>query len=216
MGLREQKKEQTRARLIETAWRLAGDRGFDQIPVAEIARAAEVSEATLFNYFRTKEDLFYAPLESFGDRLIAAVRDRAVDTTPLAAARDFLLQSKGLLAPPDGNRTAARAQLETTLRVISESPALLDREQRAFARYTEDLAALLNEEDGGDDPFTAAVVAHAVVGVHRSLVGYVRERVLGGASLRRVADEVRDHGARSFELLEHGLGSYGARTAAKA
>lgn len=210
MGLREQKKEQTRARLIETAWRLASDRGFEQVTVAEIARAAEVSEATLFNYFRTKEDLFYAPLESFGDQLIAAVRDREAGTTPLAAARDFLLQSRGLLAQPDGNGTAAKAQLETTLRVISESPTLLDREQRAFARYTEDLAAVLNEEDGGDDPFTAAVVAHAVVGVHRSLVAYVRRRVLGGASLRRVADDVRDYGARSFDLLENGLGGYGA------
>ncbi|GAB3758553.1 TetR/AcrR family transcriptional regulator [Microlunatus parietis] len=214
MGLREQKKEQTRTRLIETAWRLASDRGFDQVTVAEIARAAEVSEATLFNYFRTKEDLFYAPLESFGDQLIEAVRERPAGTTPLAAARDFLLQSKGLLAQPEGNAAEARSQLETTLRVINESPTLLAREQRAFARYTEDLAGLLNEEDGGADPFTATVIAQAVVGVHRSLVGYVRQRVLGGASLRRVAGEVRDNGARSFDLLENGLGGYGVRDAA--
>lgn len=213
MGLREQKKEQTRNRLIQTAWELAAsDRGFDKVTVAEIARAAEVSEATLFNYFRTKEDLFYAPLESFGDRLIEAVRERPAGTTPLAAARDFLMQSRGLLGQLDGNATEARSQLITTLRVISESPALLDREQRAFARYTEDLAALLTEEDGGDDPFTALVVAHAVVGVHRSLVGFVRQRVLGGTSLRRVAAEVREHGARSFALLDGGLGEYGART----
>jgi AcrR family transcriptional regulator len=210
VGLREQKKEQTRARLTETAWRLAGERGFERVTVAEIARTAEVSEATVFNYFRTKEDLFYAPLEAFGDRLIEAVRTRPTESSPLDAVRDFLLQSHGLLGPLEPNEDEARKQLRSTLRVISESPALLDREQQAFARYTADLAALLTEETGGGDPVVSAVVAHALIGVHRSLVGYVRQRVLAGAPLPRVAAEVRDHCRRSFSLLESGLGQYGA------
>ncbi|NEE01059.1 TetR/AcrR family transcriptional regulator [Phytoactinopolyspora halotolerans] len=206
MGLREQKKEQTRARLTETAWRLAAERGFERVTVAEIARAAEVSEATVFNYFRTKEDVFYAPLEAFGDRLIEAVRTRPAETSPLDAVRDFLMQSHGLLGRLEPNEEEARERLHSMVRVISESPALLDREQRAFARYTEDLATLLAEEAGEGDPVASAVVAHALIGVHRSLVGYVRQRVLAGASLPRVADEVRDHCRRSFSLLESGLG----------
>ncbi|WP_152364479.1 TetR/AcrR family transcriptional regulator [Microlunatus speluncae] len=208
MGLREQKKEQTRARLIETAWRLAADRGFEQVTVAEIARAAEVSEATLFNYFRTKEDLFYAPLESFGDQLIDAVRARDAGTSALAAVHRFLLQDRGLLGSLEPSEAEASARLQVHLRVISDSPALLAREQRAFARYTEDLAALLAAEDGGD-PITAAVVGHALIGVHRTLVAHVRRRVLAGAELRRVAAEVREHGDRAFSLLESGLGRYG-------
>ena len=208
MGLREQKKEQTRNRLIGTAWSLAADRGFDHVTVAEIARAAEVSEATLFNYFRTKEDLFYAPLESYGDQLIDAVRTRPSGTSALAAVREFLQQDRGLLGPLEPSEAEALARLQIRMRVINDSPALLVREQRAFARYTEDLAALLAAEDGGD-PFTAAVVGHALIGVHRSLVGYVRRRALDGIPLRRIGEEVRDYGGRAFSLLESGLGRYG-------
>ena len=59
MGLRELKKEQTRQHIADTAWQLFIDRGFDQVSVAEVARAAQVAEATVFNYFPSKEDLFY-------------------------------------------------------------------------------------------------------------------------------------------------------------
>ncbi|HLT61263.1 MAG TPA: helix-turn-helix domain-containing protein [Microlunatus sp.] len=207
MGLRQQKKEQTRQRLTETAWRLADERGFDRVTVAEIAQAAGVSEATLFNYFRTKEDLFYAPLETFGERLVEAVRSRAPGVSALAAVRDFLLGGDGLLAGP-GEERQTRDRLRGQLRVITDSPALLAREQQAFAHYTEQLAAVLGESEE-TDPITAAVVAHALIGVHRSLVAHVRHRILAGAPLRRVAAEVREHGDRAFGLLEDGLGRYG-------
>jgi len=73
MGLRELKKEQTRQLIADTAWRLFGDRGFEQVSVAEVAREAQVAEATVYNYFATKEDLFFWRLEAFGTRLAEAV-----------------------------------------------------------------------------------------------------------------------------------------------
>ena len=66
-GLRERKKQQTRELIAETARRLFAERGFEQVSVAEIARTADVSEKTVFNYFPTKEDLVYWRLESFED-----------------------------------------------------------------------------------------------------------------------------------------------------
>ena len=76
MGLRARKKEQTRQLIADTAWRLFADRGFEQVTVAEVARQAEVAVATVFNYFPTKEDLFYSRLETFGARLVDAVAAR--------------------------------------------------------------------------------------------------------------------------------------------
>ena len=76
MGLRELKKEQTRQLIAESAWRLFVRPGFDQVTVAEVAREAQVAEATVYNYFGTKEDLFYSRLEAFGTRLAEAVAAR--------------------------------------------------------------------------------------------------------------------------------------------
>ncbi len=65
VGLRERKKQQTRELITDTAHRLFSDRGFDAVTVAEVARAANVSEVTVFNYFPTKEDLFFGGMQFF-------------------------------------------------------------------------------------------------------------------------------------------------------
>ena len=73
-ALRERKKQQTRQQIYEAARGLFEQKGFDRVSVAEIARAANVSEVTVFNYFPTKEDLFYGGMEFFEEQLVDAVR----------------------------------------------------------------------------------------------------------------------------------------------
>src|SRR3954451_11567663 len=101
MGLRERKKLATRQLIAETARRLFAERGFDRVPVAEIARAAEVAEKTVFNYFPTKEDLVYWRLGSFEEELLAAVGARAPGEPAVTAFRRFLLTQRGLLGQAD-------------------------------------------------------------------------------------------------------------------
>src|SRR5437764_10720607 len=85
LGLRERKKQRTRELIAETARRLFIERGFEAVPVAEIARAAEVSEATVFNYFPTKEDLLYSRLEASGEGPLTRFRElERGDTVPAA------------------------------------------------------------------------------------------------------------------------------------
>jgi AcrR family transcriptional regulator len=136
-GLRERKKQQTRELIAQTARRLFLERGFDHVPVAEIARAADVSEKTVFNYFPRKEDLVYFQLEAFEEELLAAVRDRAGGESVLDAFSRFVLQRRGLLAEPDPE---AAERLAALTRMITESPALLAREREIFERYTDSLA----------------------------------------------------------------------------
>src|SRR6266566_7607699 len=130
MGLRERKKEQTRQLIAETAWRLFADRGFEQVTVAEVARQAQVAVATVFNYFPTKEDLFYFRLEAFGARLVEAIGRRPPGEPVLVAFRRLLLEPGGLLAQLDAGEPKALERLRTVHGMIAASPALLAREQR--------------------------------------------------------------------------------------
>jgi AcrR family transcriptional regulator len=76
IGLRARKKQQTRQLIFDAAQKLFAERGFEAVSVAEIARAADVSEVTVFNYFPTKEDLFYGGMAAFEESLLQAVRAR--------------------------------------------------------------------------------------------------------------------------------------------
>ena len=69
--LRERKKGQTRARILESAERLLGERGLEAATMEEIAADAEVSVGTLYNYFGSKTLLLVALLERETDVLIA-------------------------------------------------------------------------------------------------------------------------------------------------
>jgi AcrR family transcriptional regulator len=208
-GLRERKKQQTRQHIAETARRLFGERGFDRVTVSEIARVADVSEQTVFNYFPTKEDLVYWQLGAFEEELLSTIREREPGEPALAAFGRFILAQRGLLGRQD---RAAREQLEGITRMITESPALLAREQQIFARYTDSLAALLAEEQGakaGDArPWVAA---NAMMGAHRAVVAYARQRIVEGARHPGLAREVRARAEQALALLEHGLGDYAVR-----
>jgi AcrR family transcriptional regulator len=211
MGLRELKKEQTRQLIAGTAWRLFADRGFDKVTVAEIAREAQVAEATVFNYYRSKEDLFYSRFEAFSARLADAVRDRDIGEPALAAFRRALLEEGGLLGRAEADEEA-RTRLRTVNRVIAESPALLAREQQVMTRSARDLAGLLAAETAaGPDDLRPQVVANALLGLQRAMIDYVRGRVGSGDDLGGLAADVRKLTAEGFALLEHGLAGYPAR-----
>ena len=63
-GRRERKKQATRQHIAMTAVRLFLERGFDDVSVAEIAEAADVSKVTVFNYFPSKTDMVFELAET--------------------------------------------------------------------------------------------------------------------------------------------------------
>jgi AcrR family transcriptional regulator len=205
-GLRERKKEQTRQLIAETARRLFAERGFERVPVAEIARAADVSEQTVFNYFPTKEDLVFWRLGSFEEELLRAISEREPGESVLAAFGRYVRAPRGMLAD-QGEET--RERLAGVARMIAESPALLAREQQIFARYTDALAELIAREQGAREGDTEPwVVANALMGVHRALVDCARRRVVDGARHPNLARDIRAQADRALARLEQGLGEY--------
>jgi AcrR family transcriptional regulator len=208
-GLRERKKERTRQAIAQTARRLFGERGFEEVTVADVARAADVSEATVFNYFPTKEDLFYSGLEAFEEELLAAVGDRPSGESVLAAFGRFILEPRGLLAASDPEAAERHAAM---VRTIAGSPALLARERRILAQYTESLAAEIATEIGADaDAVEPRVAANALIGVHRALLDYSRRQILAGTRNPQLGRHVRAAGRRALAVLERGLGDYAVK-----
>jgi AcrR family transcriptional regulator len=214
LGLRERKKQRTRQLIADTARRLFAERGFEAVPVAEIAREAEVSEATVFNYFPTKEDLFYDRLEAFEQELLSSIRERAPGESILDAFGRFVTTARGLLAARDPEQVE---HLTAITRVITESPSLLAREQQIYAKYTDALATLLAAETGasaGDvEPW---VVARTLIGLHQATVDYARREILAGTRNPTRARRVRRQTQHALELLSRGLAEYGVRPRARA
>jgi AcrR family transcriptional regulator len=205
-GLRERKKRLTREAIAETARRLFAERGFEAVPIAEIAQAADVSEKTVFNYFPTKEDLVYWRLAAFEEQLLDSIRDREPGESALGGFGRFLRQPRGLLA------NDAPEELVRVTRMIATSPALLAREQQIFSRYTDALARLLAEETGRPpDDVEARVAANALIGVHRTLVEYTRAKVLAGVGNPRLRRDVLAQTDRALTALERGFGDYAVR-----
>jgi AcrR family transcriptional regulator len=200
-GLRERKKERTRQAIVDAAHRLFGERGFEATTVADVAGAADVSEGTVFNYFPTKEDLFYGGLESFEQRLVDAVRDRSAGEPALAAFRRFLLDGTKRLEADD-----VADVIRSSTAILEASPALQTREYEVVARFTEQLGTVLAEEAGGDAEPRAA--AAALMGVQRAVVTHVRSAVRSGVSGRALAASARKQAERAFARLEQGLGDY--------
>jgi AcrR family transcriptional regulator len=212
VGLRERKKAQTRELIADTAWRLFADRGFDRVTVAEVARDAQVAPATVFNYFPTKEDLFFFRLEAFGARMVEAVRTRPAGEPALAAFRRYLLKADGLLGKLEAGDEDARERLRTVNRMIAASPSLQAREQQALAGYAELLAELLAAETGAPaDDVRPRVAANALIGIQRVLIDDVRRRVLDDDKIDRLAADVRRLGKRAFALLADGLGDFAVK-----
>jgi AcrR family transcriptional regulator len=210
LGLRERKKQRTRQLIAEAARRLFAEHGFEAVTVADVAGAAEVSEATVFNYFPTKEDLVFQGMEAFEGELLQAVRDRPPGEPAATAFGRFVTQPRGFLAAEDPQVVR---HLVSVARMIADSPALQAREREIFARYTASLAAVLAEETGCPPlDVTPRVVAAALVGLHGALIGYVRERLAdladGSADHTRLAEEVRAQGLRALGVLCEGLAGY--------
>lgn len=207
MGLRERKKIQTRRRLLAEAARLFGERGFDQVSVAEIAEAADVSKMTVFNYFDSKEDLVLAPMaEHIGD-VAQVVRDRARGESAVAGMRRQFLAAIERRDPAVGMSDSPVAL--GLLQLIQQTPALLTRTYAFFARTDELLIDVLVEE--GEEPAVARIVAAQLIGTRNTLIAENHRRLLAGDSADAIASDAVLLAERAFGLLEKGLGDFATR-----
>jgi AcrR family transcriptional regulator len=187
VGLRDEKKQATRTAIADAALVLFLAKGFDRVTVAEVARAANVSVNTVFNYFPTKEDLFFDRQDEVVQRLAAAVRGRADGETPAAAVHHAFTDRLDRDDPTLGLHPGVTRFWQ----VVDDSPALLAR-ARLLRELTEDALA-----HALADPMAAALLAAADHALHAE----IRRRVMRGEPAESVRAAVRADADRVFAAL---------------
>lgn len=183
-GLRERKKRQTRQYISDVATGFFLERGFDAVTIAEIARAADVSVNTVYNYFPAKEDLFLDRSRGVVDRLSRYVRGRDKgESAADAVLRELRIQVEGV-SPTVGLMEG----YERFMRVIEGADSLKARLWHIQQEALQYLEATLQEECGTGDR-TASLVAGQLSWVHGALMAYIGGEMVAG---RKAAEVSRD------------------------
>ena len=95
LGRRAQNKQAIRSRIVKAALSLFQTKGFEGTTTRAIARKAGIAEGTVFNYFRTKEDIALYFFEQEVGHAVATVRDNPkLRKAPLEEKLFALVQSQ--------------------------------------------------------------------------------------------------------------------------
>lgn len=204
-GLRERKKRATRDAIATSARRLFAERGFDQVKVAEIAAAADVSEKTVFNHFATKEDLAFAGGEARLSQVPADLAQRPEGTPVLDVFRAATDAMAGALG-----RSGDDGDPLVVPRIIRGSRALQERLAAGWEDEAQALTAAIAHATGAaaGDP-VPGVVARTLALTHRSIYRAGVDGLLAGEEPRKLARRLRADAARAYDQLGAGLGDYG-------
>ncbi|SEH03203.1 DNA-binding transcriptional regulator, AcrR family [Nonomuraea solani] len=207
-GLRERKKRETRQRIADIAMGLFMARGFDNVTVAEVARAADVSVNTVFNYFSTKEDLFADRHDQAVDLPLRVLEEREPGESVVRAFRRDFFDAIGTRHWRYGFNLGA----DVFSRVVDASPALVARLRALHEDRKRSLAqALADTLDTGPDDVTPQLVSSHLLDTAQVLTHYSVRRRLAGEDWESIEPDLRAQAEQAFDLLEAGLGDLGAQ-----
>jgi AcrR family transcriptional regulator len=202
-GKRAEAKRQTRQAIRGAAMHLFLQRGFDAVTTTEVAEAAGVSPATLFNYFDTKEDLFFGQIRQLERRLVDVVESCGPGESILRA-----LQSNVLWELTAGRSESEPSAVAPFHEQVALSTHLQAREHEIYdqreAALSEALVATLTSR-----PIEARVAANLYVAAEKLIASELREqltRVTPTQALRDITafiDQV-------FDILAAGVGELAA------
>jgi AcrR family transcriptional regulator len=156
---REQKRDRTKAAILEAAIALFESRGYDETTIADIAAAAGISPRTFFSYFASKDELVFDGAESQIDAAYAAIAERR----PGDSTTEVLL--RGLTGVIDSGHDYLDRHSELRFRLIQTVPAVRGRALQIQVDAQREIARLLYEAYRDElDQITAGAMVGAYVG----------------------------------------------------
>jgi AcrR family transcriptional regulator len=154
-GLRERKKQKTKASIQREALRLFKKKGYDETTIEDIAAAAEISPSTFFNYFPSKEDVVI--YDEYDPQVFASLM--AASDQPLGQSiRDAVEAMAGIF---ESERDAIYERAKLSLEV----PELRARTWEELEKAQQQFTAVISARTGrGAEDFEVRVVSLALVG----------------------------------------------------
>jgi AcrR family transcriptional regulator len=147
-----------RGRLMQAAFALYGERGFEQTTVAEIAERAGLTERTFFRHFADKREVLFAGAGALQELLVSTVAEAPASLAPIDAAAAGIEAAGGLIQ--EGRELAQQRQA-----IIAASAELRERELIKLASLASALAEALRRR-GVEDP-AASLTAEAAIAVFK-------------------------------------------------
>jgi AcrR family transcriptional regulator len=156
-----------RGRLMQAAFALYGERGFEQTTVAEIAERAGLTERTFFRHFADKREVLFAGAQELQELLISTVADAPASLAPIDVAAAGLEAIGAFIG--EGGDLARQRQA-----IIASSVELQERELIKLASLAAALADALRRR-GVEDP-AASLTAEAGIAIFKvAFERYVEE-----------------------------------------
>jgi AcrR family transcriptional regulator len=183
--LRERKKARTRRVIADAAARLFAEHSYERVAVSDVAREAEVSEQTVYNYFQTKEQLVTDRDQQVQDELGRLIRMRPPGTTPAAAIREFVLDSV------EGIRRVPPEQWRGELGYLATISPAVHRLALEMSDRQANAVALAISETSAVAPEMARLHGIALAGVFQIIISEAGRRTREGQSQDRIADDLR-------------------------
>jgi AcrR family transcriptional regulator len=207
-GLRERKKAQTRLRISDVATRLFLDQGFDAVTVAEVARAADVSVKTVFNYFGSKEDLLFDREPEWLASIDALAEQRAPGRGLIRILRDDVAIRWPALPFGEWTRLTDQAAdgRRRFLAMIDEHPGLTARRLQLGERQRERFAALVLLDFPDPTSPEAITAATLVPSAYAAVGSELARRLVAGDTAATAVAATKAIGAHAFGLLERAYG----------
>lgn len=170
LGLRERKKQQTRAAIEQAALKLFAEQGFAATTIPQVAEAADVSPRTVSSYFPAKEDLVFVHSVEVMDELRDHVAGRPAEASTAEALRSWIELDHPRMRDKQADGAIRR-------QIIEADPGL-----QAYARqFLAQAEALLTEQFAADlecepDALEARMAAAATLAVLQAIEAHRDEQ----------------------------------------
>lgn len=158
-GLREKKKRLTRQHISDMATKLFFEHGFENVTVADVALAADVSRMTVSNYFSRKEELFFDRLDELCELLEKTLRQREA-RSPVAALRELTEE----LFDQKHQMTMRHEGVVKFWQVVAESPSLLNYALLQFDEISKKLGRMMAKSAGEEATDPTAHLLATIIG----------------------------------------------------